>query len=121
MNTFWVALASVLLSVSAQFALKLGTSTQAVSDSLADPLRWRSLVTILASWPILIGFTLYGASALVWLHVLSKWELSKAYPVVGLGFVFSTLAGLLLGEQISLARGMGIAFICVGVALIGRS
>lgn len=47
--------------------------------------------------------------------------MSKAYPLVGLGFVFTVLVGYLLGEQVTLPRVIGVALICAGVFLVGRS
>ena len=67
------------------------------------------------------GFVLYGMGAIVWLGVLSKWEVSKAYPLVGLGFVFTVLVGFMLNEQIGLLRLAGVCFICAGVFMVGKS
>jgi len=64
---------------------------------------------------------LYGLGAVVWLGVLSKWEVSKAYPLVGLGFAMTAVVGMLLGEQVSLLRFAGVALICSGVVLIART
>ena len=40
---------------------------------------------------LITGFMLYGLGAIVWLGVLAKWDVSKAYPLVGLGFLLSAL------------------------------
>jgi multidrug transporter EmrE-like cation transporter len=53
--------------------------------------------------------------------VLAKWDVSKAYPLVGLGFVFTVLIGFVAGENVSLPRIFGVVFICVGVWLVARS
>jgi drug/metabolite transporter (DMT)-like permease len=76
---------------------------------------------VLANKYVLGGFLLYGLGAIVWLAVLSKWDVSKAYPLVGLGFVFTVIIGFLSGEQISALRVIGAALICTGVFLVGRS
>ena len=60
-----------------------------------------------------------GCSGL--LGVLSKWDVSKAYPLIGLGFVFTVAMGYLLGEEVTLTRVLGVALICAGVVLVGRS
>ena len=70
---------------------------------------------------VLGGFLLYGVGALVWLVVLSKWDVSKAYPLVGLGFVVTVAVGYLLGEQVTVHRVIGVALICAGVFLVGRN
>ena len=106
-----LALASVLLSVVAQFALKAGMKAHAG----AAP--WLALLQPM----VLLGLALYGAGALVWLAVLAKWDVSKAYPLVGIGFALSVVVGYAMCEQFGLARWAGVAFICLGVYLISRT
>lgn len=64
------------------------------------------------------GFMLYGLGAVVWLGVLSKWDVSKAYPLVGLGFMLTVIIGFMLGEQVTWIRFMGVVMISVGVWLV---
>jgi len=64
---------------------------------------------------------LYGLGAVAWLGVLSQWDVSKAYPLVGIGFVFTVAIGWLIGEQVTLVRALGVTLICIGVILVGRS
>ena len=70
---------------------------------------------------LITGFMLYGLSAIVWLGVLAKWDVSKAYPLVGLGFLLSALVGLALGESVTVIRGLGVLMIISGVLLVGMS
>ena len=68
------------------------------------------------------GFVCYAVSSLLWLDVLSKLEISKAYPLVSLSYVFSLLIGLLIfGDQVSWVRVVGIGLICIGVVLVAQS
>lgn len=69
------------------------------------------------------GAALYITSFLVWLVILSRIQLSIAYPIaIGLTLVFSTIAAaILLGEQLNLYRLVGIAVVFVGILLITRS
>ena len=115
MNTLLLAIVSILISVAAQFSLKTGMS------SVKAGLEPASLLTIFTNKFVLLGFLLYGLGAVVWLGVLSKWEVSKAYPLVGLGFAVTAIVGMLLGEQVSLVRLGGVALICSGVVLIART
>jgi multidrug transporter EmrE-like cation transporter len=41
--------------------------------------------------------------------------------LVGLGFVFTVAIGFLVGEQVTIPRVIGVALICAGVFLVGRS
>ena len=121
MNTLLIAIASIALSVAAQFSLKAGMSSDGVKDALAQPFSLRMVLTVLTDKFVMGGFALYGLGAIVWLAVLSKWDVSKAYPLVGLGFVFTLLIGWAIGENIVLPRLVGVALICIGVVMVGRS
>lgn len=70
-----------------------------------------------------MGSALYVASFLLWLIILSRIDLSVAYPIaIGLTLVVSTLvAAALLGEHITTLRAGGIVIVFAGVWLITRS
>ena len=122
MNTSLLAVASILTSVAAQFCLKAGMSDSAVKATIAHSAGlWQTAWAVFSNRYIVGGFVLYGLGAVVWLSVLSKWEVSRAYPMVGLGFVVTALIGGLLGEQVTAQRLLGIVLIAAGVALIGRA
>lgn len=121
MNTFLIAILSILLSVAAQFSLKAGMSSSGVQEILTQPFTLRTIFVVLFDKFVLGGFLLYGLGAFVWLGVLSKWDVSKAYPLVGLGFAFTLLVGLLAGENITIQRALGVILICAGVFLVGKS
>jgi len=121
MIVFLSAITCVLLSVCAQFLLKTGMSTDTVQQGLSQNINHRVILTIFLNRYIVAGFGLYVLSAVAWLGVLSAWDVSKAYPIVGLGFALTVLGGWYAGEAISLGRVIGIAFICAGVVLVGRS
>ena len=121
MKPLFTAVISIALSVAAQFSLKAGMSGASVRADLARPHTLGTAFSILTNKYVLGGFLLYGLGAIVWLAVLSRWEVSKAYPLVGLGFVFTVAIGYLLGEQVHLVRIVGVALICSGVWLVSGS
>ena len=96
-------------------------SSLEIKEALSQPLAVRTLLFVLGNKFIIGGFLLYGLGAIVWLGVLSRWDVSKAYPLVGVGFGLTAIIGLLIGEQVTLPRAMGVALICAGVFLVGRS
>ncbi len=108
-----LALFCVLLSSAAQLAMKRGMGAPGGSDvgatylhALTSPLVW-------------LGLVLYGASAVLWLWVLSRLDVSVAYPLVSLGFVATLALGILwLGEPFSWMRVAGCTLIVVGVCLL---
>jgi drug/metabolite transporter (DMT)-like permease len=120
-KTIFIAIISIALSVAAQFSLKAGMSGEGVRAALAQPYSLRTLFDLLTDKYVLGGFLLYGLGAVVWLGVLSKWDVSKAYPLVGMGFVFTVAIGFLVGEQVTVPRVIGVALICAGVYMVGRS
>ena len=85
--------------------------------------------TVLSYLPQLIGnvflwvsFLCYGFSILIWIIVLSKVEVSYAYAFSSLGYILVTITGaLLLHEQVSMVRIVGIIIVCFGIILVARS
>jgi multidrug transporter EmrE-like cation transporter len=60
-------------------------------------------------------------SMVFWLYVLTKVEVSRAYPFVGLGFVGTMLfAHFLLHEPITLQKLIGTMLVVSGVFLLAR-
>ena len=54
--------------------------------------------------------------------VLSKVEVSFAYPFLSVGYVVAAVVGYyFFGEALSVIRIVGIVIICIGVYLISRS
>lgn len=120
MSTFLIALFSICLSVAAQFSLKAGMVSPAVRAAMAGPVSPGTPLAVLFNPAVFLGFALYGLGAVVWLAVLSKWDVSRAYPMVGLGFALTVGIGFVLGEHVTPARAIGVAMICAGVFVAGR-
>jgi drug/metabolite transporter (DMT)-like permease len=58
----------------------------------------------------------------VWLLVLSRVEVSYAYPLLSIVYIVTAFAGwLFFHESIGATRWAGIVVICIGVWLITRS
>lgn len=121
MHILLIAILSIIFSVAAQFLLKLGMSTIEVKQALAQPLTLRLPWIVLTNKFVFGGFALYGLGAVVWLKVLSIWDVSKAYPLVGLGFGLTVLIGMVLGESVTPLRLLGVLLICEGVWLVANS
>jgi multidrug transporter EmrE-like cation transporter len=89
-----------------------------VVSLLASPAGWLQLI---GNIPLLIGYSLYGLSAVLLVLALRDAELSILYPIIALTYVWvAILSWALLHEQIQPARVFGIALIIVGVAVLGR-
>ncbi len=111
------ALISIILGAVAQYFLKMGVnSVSENSKSISEIIK--SGVTNLH---LLSGLFCYGLSLLLWFYVLSKMELSKAYPLVSLGYVFTLFLGyFFLNETITVSKVAGIVLIMVGVVVLAR-
>ena len=116
-----VAVASIVFSVAAQFILKTGMTTAEVQAAMSQGIAPRNLLIVLTNKYVVSGFLLYGLSAVVWLKVLAQWDVSKAYPLVGLGFALTVAVGLALGEQVTGLRIFGVLLVCAGIMLIALS
>jgi multidrug transporter EmrE-like cation transporter len=121
MNVFVLALTSITLSVTAQFALKAGMTQIKAAALSAEPLGLQTLLAFFTNKFLIAGFVLYGLGAIVWLGVLVRWDVSKAYPFVGLGFLLSVIVGFALGESVTLLRAAGVLLVIAGVLIIGMS
>lgn len=116
-------LVSVLLSASSQILIKLGVSSPVLQQAMLSETAFPKLALTLALNPLVIGgIACFGLSALFWIFVLSKIDVSLAYPCVALGVVITVLSGyFLLGEPVSLLRAVGVGVIVVGVFTVAIS
>ena len=118
---FSMIMVSVLLSVAAQILLKHGMSNITVAEAFTKSVT-HAVLAIATNLSVILGLTAYVASAGVWLIVLSKLDVSKAYPFVGLGFILTMLfAYFFLNEPLTTTKVAGTLLVVAGVALISNS
>jgi len=89
-------------------------------------LRFRGIIPlsikVFSSPLVWIGLISYGIGALLWLVVLSKTELSYAYPMVSISYIIVILGSIMLfNEDVSLLRWIGVILVCIGVCIVARS
>ncbi len=105
-------LIAVALGAAGQVALKRGVQLYGNLNSIFR------LAGAFTEWHVLLGFVLYGLSALIWLKVLSMSNLSYAYPFIALTYVIVVFLGWrLLGERVTIISIVGLALICIGVII----
>jgi drug/metabolite transporter (DMT)-like permease len=114
-------LLGVMLNAMAQLALKAGMNRVGHFDfALANvlPIGWQ-----VGTNPfVALGLFCYVVSVGVWLLVLSRVEVSLAYPMLSVGYVVNALiAWWFLGETLTATKIAGIAVICFGVWLLSRA
>lgn len=112
-------LLSVLLNCAAQLLIRKGMLVEGEVGMQNMLSHVGSMITNLWLWGAMLC---YALSILLWMSVLSKVEVSYAYPFLSVGYVVSAVAGYaLFNENLSPVRIAGIIVICVGVILISRS
>lgn len=119
--TIGLAFTSIVLTALAQVTLK--------KAMLNAPVAWSGVREVAASVIVLLlnpfliaGMALYAVSIVLWLAVLSRAEVSAAYPMAAIGFIITAvIAHVTLGEALPVTRMLGIGLICAGVILISRS
>lgn len=109
-----VALLSVVLGAVGQYFFKIGVDQIKLASG-------NILLTGIKNPAIWTGLFSYGMSVLLWFYVLSQMELSKAYPLVSLGYVITLFLGyFFLNEPITLTKSIGILLIMTGVFFLTR-
>lgn len=121
MNTLPLILCGVLLNASAQLLLKEGMNRIGqFAFNWANV--WPISLKISTNPFIIIGLGCYVLSVAFWLLVLSRADVSYAYPLVSIGYIVTTVAAMLfLHETVSLQRIIGIVIIMLGVYLVTRT
>lgn len=111
-------LVAVSFGAIAQLLLKTG-----IDSVKGDTVGFTGLIiAAFTNLRVLVGFVLYAFGSVLWIVVLSKAELSYAYPMIALAYVVVTiLSKVFLHEEVTLVRWSGLALICCGVFLISRS
>jgi len=115
---------TVFTNAAAQLMLKQGMLTLAPMAN-DGPMTAMSLVTMLLKvvfhpW-VFFGLATFVISMASHLYVLSKVELSFAYPFLSLAYVAVAVAAwMLFSEDLNAWRIAGIGFICIGTVLIAQ-
>ena len=110
-------LLAVLLLAGSQILQKLGAARRL--KGRRTPREWlRALLS-----PELIGaIVTIMAGTLLWLTVLYRMDVSRAFPFLSLGTVAVVAASRLwLGEHVSARRWTGVVMIAVGIALVAST
>lgn len=119
MEKIIIILLSVLLNCAAQLFIRKG---MLIIGEIGVSKLISNLSNMICNLWLWTAMVCYAVSILLWMAVLSKVEVSFAYPFLSIGYVVAAIIGWqLFGESLSLTRIVGILVICVGVYLISRS
>lgn len=105
---------SITISSCAQIIWKKGAKLKKISI--------KEVIKTVLTPTMMIGLVMYFTAALIWIIVLSNTEVSYAFPFFSIGYVIvAILSKIILKEEISMKRILGMTVIITGVILVGVS
>lgn len=116
MIRFLIIFIPIIIAAIAQIVLKLGIGETNTTVGLLG-----FFIKTLTSPIVILGLGLYGLGAVLWLIVLSREDVSFAYPLVSFAYVLAIiLSAVFLKESVTPARIIGPVFIIIGIFIIAR-
>lgn len=121
MSPFVTLLIAISMSVCGELMLKHGMNNVGTLDLTG----WHAIGQLFRTFTnpfVLAGLVVIFGGSIFWLSVLSKAELSWAYPMLSLSYVAGVfLSAVLLNETVTGIRIAGVLVIVFGVFLVYRS
>ena len=104
---------AITLGALGQIALKLGMKG---AGEITGP---AALLQAVLKPYVLLGLALYALSTCFWLTVISKWQLSYAYPMIAIGYVLVVFLSLyIFKESVAPLQWLGILLMIGGLVLV---
>jgi drug/metabolite transporter (DMT)-like permease len=117
MSVLILILISVTLGVFGQISLKKGMNS--VGRMELKDLITSKIFSLVREKFVILGVILYVSATFIWLVILSQEEVSFAYPLIAMGYIFVAILGkILFNENLTFFRMLGIILIVIGVYLI---
>lgn len=115
MNKLIIIFFTLIANVFAQLSIRKGMMNIDVSS-----LSFAKLMEIVSSLHVWAGLISYGISFVLYLYLVSIYEVSRIYPVIiGIAFILIFVFSVLfLDETINLKKILGILFISAGVIIL---
>ena len=112
---------TVITNAAAQIMLKKGMISVGSLETQANGLIATVFSVVFNPW-VFAGLSVFVISMASHLFVLSRVQLSFAYPFLSLAYVIvAAYAFFIFGEDVGAARIAGIALICAGTVFISLS
>ncbi len=122
MKTLIVLFIAILAQTLGDVSLTKGMKEIGEIHSLSPLALFQVGVQVFSSPLVWLGIAGLLTFFLLYLVALSWSDLSFVLPVTAFGYALNALmAWSLLGERISLVRGLGTLVICIGVAVVSRT
>jgi multidrug transporter EmrE-like cation transporter len=121
LNQLPLILLGVFLNAASQLLLKHGMNRIGYFSFSWDNL-WPISQQIIINPFILTAIACYGFSVIVWMLVLSRSEVSYAYPMLSVGYLIVAVSSyFLFQEALTVTRVAGIIVIIFGVYLLNMN
>jgi len=109
-----LCLLNVISLVGGQMLFKLG-----MKDKIIDSVP--AMIKALFTPFVLLGLVLYALTTMLWLYILNKIPISRAYPIQALAFpLVAIFSFLFLKEIIPAYRWIGIGIIVAGIIVVAQ-
>lgn len=116
-STIFLIIVAVFTGSGGGILLKVGSSSLRNGDGVIS-----LIYSVLTSPLLLFAFFLYSIPSFIAIYLLKEMEISVLQPILSLTYVTTAiLAYVLLRENLSCTRLLGIMIIVGGVALVARS
>lgn len=121
MKNILLILSSVALNALAQLFIRQGMLKVGVVSLKLEQM-WNMIQEFFTNLYLWSGMLCYAVSIILWMVVLSKVNVSLAYPFLSIGYIITAvLAYFLVNEPLTLQKCIGIAVICAGVIILTYS
>jgi multidrug transporter EmrE-like cation transporter len=110
----YIVLACTLLVAIGQYLIKLGANRLSHAGLLATAIGIFTIPQLFA------GYCLYAVFTVLFIYALRHGELSILYPLIGLGYVWVTITGVIaFHETMNPLKVIGLIVIMGGVGVLG--
>ena len=110
----FIVLACTVLVAIAQYLIKLGANHLSHAGLMA------TMIGIFTIPQLFAGYCLYGIFTVLFVYALRHGELSILYPLIALGYVWTTITAVVaLHETMNAFKIIGLLVIISGVAVLG--
>lgn len=122
-KSIYMVLGCTVFAAAAQVLLKFGATHPMPPVSPSNAATWKPfLLALLGNYQLLLGYVAHSGNALLLILALRDGELSMLYPIIALTYVWVNLLSMyFFHDQMNVWKGLGIALVIGGVALLGRA
>ncbi len=115
LSVFGFLLLNITMLTAGQALWKIGLGQTGFTPSLTG------IIKMFFNPFIFGGLAIYLLATVLWFYILSKAELSAAYPMQSLCYIFAAVVGLIFfKENVSVIRWAGLFLISAGAFLVSR-